>query len=470
MSEIPPLNVRVTIDASGVQSGVARTTAGLNQISDRAKTVNSSFGNLRTTMLGVLGGNVLTMGLTALTNALREAKDGVIADQIALAKLDTVLNNIGITSQKTKDSVLETADAYYALGFAGDDSRTAMSTLLSLTGDVEQANKLLAMSADYARTKSISQTAAAQILGKATMGNAKALMAMGITLDKNLPKNKAIAKAFDELNKRIGGQAQAYTKTFAGQMDILKEKFDNFLQLIATRVLPVLAAFLNYLTTNGQALLIYAGIVASTIVVIKTYGATVAAIKSIQQAYAFWTYAQAASTNVLRFAVSSLWTTMKANPIGFIVAAVMALGVAFVAAWNRFEGFRKAVIKGIQIIINGFGYLVGAVSKALSLLGKMPGMEWAKKASEGASKLAKSVREYSDSLDKLADKKIKTPKIPGFVKPGEPTGIQGNAVDTSKRKGGGDTFQTITVYASNTNDIERQMAKAAKNGRPVGAK
>jgi hypothetical protein len=52
-------------------------------------------------MLGVLGGNVLTMGLLTLTNALREAKDGVIADQVALSRLDTVLNNVGITSQKT---------------------------------------------------------------------------------------------------------------------------------------------------------------------------------------------------------------------------------------------------------------------------------------------------------------------------------------------------------------------------------
>jgi phage-related protein len=478
MSEIPPLNVRVTIDASGVQAGVAKTTAGLNQITQRTSKLTTAFGSLKTTMLGVLGGNILTMGVVTLTNALREAKDGVIADQVALARLDTVLNNVGITSQKTKDSVIATADAYYRLGFAGDDTYTAMGSLLSVTGDVDQATKLLAMSADYARYKNVSQTTAAQVLAKATMGNAKALKEMGITLDATLPKNEAITKAFDELNKRMGGQAVGYTKTFAGQMEILKEKFDTFLQIIAVRVLPVLSAFLSYITENGQALLIYGGIVLTTIAIIKTYGAVTFAMKSIQQAYAFWTYAQAASTNVFKFAMVQLNAVMLANPVGLVIVGIMALGVAFVWAWNKFEGFRKGVVKGIQIIVNAFGYLLGYWATALKVVAKIPGMGWAKDASEALDKAANSVRKYSDGLDSLADKKIKTPKIPGFVKPGDPTGIKGN-VDGSGNKitgkggsggGGGNTFQTITVYASNTNDIERQMAKAAKNGRPIGAK
>jgi len=436
MSDIAPVSIKVIVDSSGVAKGVAVATQGLDQMATRVKSTTKAFANFKTLSLSVFAGNILTQGMTAFTNALREAKDGVIADQVALSRLDTILNNVGITSEKTKDSVIATADAYSQLGFAGDDTYKAMGSLLSVTGNVEQATKLLAMSADYARYKQIDQTTAAQILAKATMGNAKALKDMGITLDATLPKNKAITKAFDELNKRMGGQAIAYTKTFAGQMDILKEKFDGFLQIIATRVLPVLAAFLGYLTSNGQAILIYSGIVLSVIAVIKIYGATMVAIKSIQQAYAFWTYAQAASTNVFKFAMYGLNAAIKANPIGFLVTALIALGVAFVGAWNKFEGFRKVVIKGLQIVVNGFGYLVGAVAKALELLGKIPGFEWAEKAAEGANKLAKSVREYSDSLDKLANKKIKPPSITGGVKPGDPTGIKGNIAGGDAAIGG----------------------------------
>jgi hypothetical protein len=472
--EIPPLNIKVNLDTSTVTVGVAKATAGLEQISARAKSMTGSFGRFKEMAIGVFGGNLLTSGVMGITHALEEMKAEAIATEAASRRLSLALDNMKGVNEKQKDAVLKNADAYSSLGFEGSEAIRAMGTLVTATGDITQANKLMAMAADYARDKHIDMNSAAIALARATTGNMKAFTAYGITLDKTLPKNEAIAKAFDQLNAKIGGQAQAYTKTFAGRMDVLREKLQQVGDAIASKVLPVLSAFLGYIVNNGQALLIYGGIVLGVITTIKIYGATVAAIKSIQQAYAFWTYAQAASTNVFRFALSALWTTMKANPVGFVVAALITLGAAFVWAWNRFQGFREVVIKGLQVMVNGFGYLVGAIAKTLELLGKIPTFGWAKKAAEGANDLAKSVREYSDSLDKLANKKINTPKLSGFVAPGNKTGIIGNAsVDTTGNGGGGGgstTVQNITVYASNTNDIEKKMAKAAKLGVPVGGK
>jgi hypothetical protein len=475
MSDIPPLSVRVTIDASGVQAGVTKATAGLNQISQRASKLQTAFGSLKTTMLGVLGGNILTLGVMSLGRELNAMKQETIDLQTQTARLNQALNGVGITNKQTQKDVYNTADAYYQLGFQGSEAISAMGTLVTATGDVSQANKLMAMSADLARYKNISMEDSAKILARGTQGSAKAFKELGITLDTTIPKNQAIAKAFDQLNSKIGGQAQAYTKTFAGQMAILKERFDQVFQTIAANVLPILSAFLGYISANGKALLVYGGIVLSVMAVIKTYGMTMAAIKSIQQAYAFWTYAQAASTNVFKFAMYGLNAAIKANPIGFMVTALIALGVAFVWAWNKFQGFRNAITTGIQIVINGFGYLVGAVGTALKMLGKIPGFGWAKKAGEETDALANKVRKYSNSLDDLRNKKIKTPSITGSVKPGDPTGIKGNIVggDVMKGSGGGSgttTIQNITVYASNTNDIERKMAKAAKLGVPVGSK
>ncbi len=476
MSDIPPLSVRVAIDASGVPAGVSKATAGLNQISARASKMQTTFASLKTTMLGVFGGNLLTGAVFALGRELNDMKQETIDLQTSTVRLNQSLATIGITGKKAQQEVFNMADAYYQLGFQGSEALIAMGTLVTATRDVEQSTKLMAMSADLARyNKNIGTIdVAAKILARGTQGSAKAFKELGITLDTTIPKNQAITKAFDELNARIGGQAQAYTKTFAGQMAILKERFDQTFQAISGKILPVLAVFLRYITANGTALLIYGGIVLSIITAIKVYGATMAAIKGVQQAYAFWTYAQAASTNVFKFAMYGLNAAIKANPIGFLVIAVMALGAAFVWAWNKFEGFRKGVVKGIQIVVNGFGYLVGAVAKALELLGKIKGFGWAKKAAEGAGDLAKSVREYSDSLDKLSNKKIKPPQLLGGIKPGETTGIKGNIVGGDVMKGGGGggstTVQNITVYASNTNDIEKKMAKAAKYGTPIGAK
>jgi hypothetical protein len=477
MSEIPPVSIKVVVDSSGVATGVRVATAGLEQVAGRTSKLAATFRSLKVTMLGVFGANVLTTAVFAVGHELQAMKQETIDLQQQTIRLNQALSGIGITSEKTQKQVYNTADAYYQLGFQGSEVVNAMGTLVTATGDVEQSTKLLAMATDLARYKHIGLAGAAKILARGTQGAARAFKEMGITLDTSLPKNQAIAKAFDELNKKIGGQATAYTKSFAGQMDILKERFDQVFQSISAKVLPVLAKFLDYITKNGMALLIYGSIVLSVITVIKTYGMVTAAIKSIQQAYAFWTYAQAASTNVFKFAMYGLNAAIKANPIGFLVTALIALGMAFVWAWNKFEGFRKGIVKGIQIVINGFGYLVGAVAKALELLGKIPGFGWAKKAAEGADKLTKSVRDYSDSLDSLAKKKISTPSLLGGVKPGDPTGILGKTPNGGAKTGGGagggggsTTVQNITVYASNTNDIEKKMAKAAKLGVPVGSK
>lgn len=475
MSDIPPLSVRVNIDASGVQAGVTKATAGLNQISQRASKLQTAFGSLKTTMLGVLGGNLLTVGVMSIGRELNAMKQETIDLQTQTARLNQALNGVGVTSAKTQQDVYDTADAYYQLGFQGSEAISSMGTLVTATGDVSQATKLMAMSADLARYRNISMTDASRILARGTQGSAKAFRELGITLDTTIPKNQAITKAFNELNQKIGGQAQAYTKTYAGQMAILKERMDQVFQAISSKVLPVLSAFLGYLTENGRALTIYGGIVLGVIATVKTYAAVTFALKSIQQAYAFWTYAQAASTNVFRFAVYKLNAALLANPLGLVVVAIIALGVGFVWAWNKFEGFRKGVIKGIQIIVNGFGYLLGFWSKILKVVGKFPGMGWAKDASKSLSDAADSVREYSDGLDKLANKKIPVPKIPGFVKPGDDVGIKGNIVGGDVMKGGGggsgggsQTIQYVTVYASNTNDIANKLSRAAKQGKPIG--
>lgn len=474
MSEIPPLSVKVTLDASGVQAGVAKATQGLNQISERSSKLVGAFGNLKTTMLGVLGGNLLTNAVMGIGRELNAMKQETIDLQTTTARLNQALNGIGVTSAKVQKDVYDTADAYYQLGFQGSEAISAMGTLVTATGDVSQAQKLMAMSSDLARYKTISMEDAAKILARGTQGSAKAFKELGITLDTTIPKNEAIAKAFDQLNTKIGGQAQAYTKTFAGQMAILNERFDQVFQTVASKIIPVLSAFLGYISTNGKALLIYGGIVLGVIVAIKAYRLAIIALNAVQRIQIALSLASAQGIGVMRAAMLLLNDAFKANAIGLIVTGIIALGAAFVWAWNKFEGFRKGIVKGIQIVVNAFGYLVGMIATAFKALGKVPGFGWAKKAGDQMDKAAESVRKYSDSLDSLAKKKIGPPNIAGTIKPGETTGIKGNIVGGDVMKGGGKggstTIQNITVYASNTNDIEKKMAKAAKHGTPIGAK
>lgn len=72
---------------------------------------------------------------------------------------------------------------------------------------------------------------------------------------------------------------------------------------------------------------------------------------------------------IAKSAATLLWGVLAANPIAAVVAAVVALGVALVAAYNKFDGFREAVdnildaFSGLgEALKNAFGNILNDVT------------------------------------------------------------------------------------------------------------
>jgi hypothetical protein len=454
MAEIPPLNVRVIVNAAGVQAGVAQATAGLQQISSRADVAKAKMAGLGMSFKTLAKGLIATGGIIALSNAIRGMRDEAIATEVELTRLGTVLGNVGITAEADQAKIGEYANSFQKLGFEGSTAVSAMGTLIAATNNVEQSTRLMGVAADYARFKQIGLDSAARTMARATQGSARAFKELGITLDASLPKNEAISKAFDELNKKIGGSATKYTETFAGRMEVLRQRFEDFLENAIAPLLPYLTKFAGILVgaaewiqKNSTALKIYGGIV----LVVTAYLKGMAIISAILAGI---------------------------NPFTWIVIGIVAAGVAFVTLWNRFSAFREVITTGLSRIIKLVGFLVGAIATLLNLYSKIPGMGFLKGAAEQASKIADNLGKAAKSVEGMADKKMNAPKIPtmpDFVKPGSSTGIKGNVTGGNTAGGAGagggsGTVQYVTVYASNTNDIAKKLAKAAKNGQPIGGK
>lgn len=453
MAEIPPLNVRVTVNASGVQAGVAQATAGLQQISNRADVAKAKMNSLSMSFKTLAKGLIATGGIVALSNSIRGMRDEAVQTEVEIARLGIVLGNVGVTAEADQSKIANYANSFQKLGFEGSVAVKAMGTLVAATNSVEQSTRLMALSADYARFRNISLDSAARTMARATQGSARAFKELGISLDTSLPKNKAIAKAFNELNEKIGGSATKYTETFAGRMEVLKQRFEDFLENAIAPLLP-------YLTKLAGMFVGTAEWIQKNSTALKAYGAIVLVITGYLKGMAI---------------ISSILAGI--NPFTWIVLGVAALGVAFVKLWNTFEGFRKAVSTGLSIIVKSIGYLVGGISKLLGVMAKIPGMGFLKGVAEGAEKIAMNLGKASESVKAMSDKKLTVPKIPSmpdFVKPGDKTGIKGNITggDAAGKGGGGgsNTVQYVTVYASNTNDIAKKLAKAAKNGQPIGGK
>ena len=346
--DIPPLNVEILVQLSNLTAAVQDATAGLNKIGDTAKDQESKFSSLKTTMLGVFAGNVMTEGLSLLTQGLHSAIQAVQDTQVATESLSTSMNNAKVNTAANRTEIQATTEKMSALGFSTAESENAYNKLITATGSVTESTNLMSMAADLARYKHEDLATAAGTLEKATMGNAKAFKEFGITLDTTLPKNQAIAKAMDELNGKIGGQAIGYTHTFSGEMEVLKAKFDDVAVKVGAVVMPILTKLMEFIT----------GVI----------------IPGIEFLYK--------------------------NSIGAWIKALVDL-------WNTHEGLRKAVVDVITVIIDALGYLVGAIAKVVDAASHIPIIgKMFKGVSTGIDEAAVKIGDFSKSLDNLANKQI----------------------------------------------------------------
>ena len=411
-------------------------------------------------------GAVLAMGAAFVGFAAFGIKEANEAEQ-ALNKLGVTLSNFGVNTVETRKRVEDLTGGYVDLGFGGEEAAAGFDVLFRATGDLDQAQALLATSADLARTKNISLADASSILSKASMGGAKAFKEMGVTLDTTLPKAQAIDKAMGELNERIGGQAVAYTKTFAGQLAVTKEKFADVAETLGTTLMPYLKQFLDtilktvdWIKANSSWLSILAGAVVTVTVALAAYNATVKVVAATTKA---WAFISGVAKTVMTGLTTGQWAlngALTANPIGLVVAGVVLLIGGMVLLWNKSETFRKMMIQIGKVGITALGFLIGVVGdlavgllkiatgplklllKGLALLGVGPAktaLKGLETATEGVGKFfdsaAKKVKGMADKLDGL-NKPIKltfsTPKIPDMPNTGGATG--GGAGDGGKGK------------------------------------
>ena len=376
-------------------------------------------------------------------------------------KLGVTLSNLGISSAATRAQVEELSGSYVKLGFGGDEAASALNTLLGATGDLDESQKLLAMSADLARLKNIDLASAASILGKASNGSTKAFKELGITFDESLPKNEALKKAMEELATKTGGQAIAFTQTFAGQLVVLKEQFKDSAESVGSFLLPKLQQLLDafnsaidFVKRNSEAFKIFAGIILTVTVALASYNIAIKVSTALTKAWTIVTKIQQAATLILTGQFKALNTVMKLNPIGLIVTAGVLLAGIFVMLWNKSETFRKGVIavgKAGLTALAGLITMAGQVGEAylkflltplkllLTALSKLPGV--GKYAKTGLDILNKGLDGVSDFANKAAGKvKELSGKLDSLNKPIKIGGGKGIEVpDFGNKKGGGKT-------------------------------
>jgi len=281
------------------------------------------------------------VALGGLVAGLGDAVKGAMEDEQAQKMLARQLQK---TTAAT-DSQIAGVESYITAqgklkGVTDDELRPAMAGLVRATMDIDEAQKAATLSMDIAAAKGISLETVTKAMEKAYGGNMTALAKLSPELRQMIKDGASMEEVMAEMAVTFGGAATDSANTAAGSMKRLgvalgeaKEGVGAALLPILEKALPVLQSFATWAQDNPT--LITAVAVA--------FGALAAAVVLVNAA-------------------------MALNPAVLITAGIVALGVALVMAYKKFDTFRAVV----QAVANGvagyFEFIANAYIKMINLV------------------------------------------------------------------------------------------------------
>ena len=197
----------------------------------------------------VAGAAFLAAAAAAGAYAVKIGVDGVkaaLADEQSQVKLASALENAtGATKAQiaaTEDSIDKMARA---TGVADDKLRPALSRLALSTGNVSKAQDLLSLALDISTQTGKPLEGVANALGKAYDGNTAALGKLGVGLSSAELKAMSFTQVQTKLSDLFGGAAAKNAETFQGRMDRLKVAFDESVETIGYKLLPIIQSLID---------------------------------------------------------------------------------------------------------------------------------------------------------------------------------------------------------------------------------
>lgn len=318
----------VTDAMSALGMGVDEAETMVDQMAKTASTTNTS--------VAQLGEGILTIGATAKSikggTAELNTALGILANNgIKGAEGGTHLRNIILSLQNPTDKA---AAQMEALGLSIYDSEGNMRSMNDILGDL---NKSMDGMTSAEKSNIIST-----IFNKTDLSSVNALLAN-------------TGETWDSLQKSItdsGGAAQQMADTqldnLQGQITILKSALEGLAISFGELLMPAIKQivgwvqkfvdWLNGMNDGTKKVIMTVALLAAALgPVLIVIGKVISAVGTIMTVVP----KIAGVINTVKGAFAALNTTMLANPITLIIAAIAALVAAFIYLWNNCDGFRQ---------------------------------------------------------------------------------------------------------------------------------
>ena len=289
--------------------------------------------------------------LGAVVAVIGSSVQAAIEDAAAQASL---ARQIKASTGATVAQVAAVEDYISSLGrtvaLSDDEARPAFQKLVVATKDLTLAQELLNLAIDVSAATGKDLATVSDALAKGYAGNMKGLQALSPELKLMIKDGATLSEVQKVLTANFGGAGVAAANTAAGGMKKLGIAFNETKESIGTAFLPVFEKMLP-----------------------------------VVQRFAAWAERNpkllalvVASLGILAVAILAVNAAMLLNPAIAITAGIIALGVALVVAYQKFEGFRtvvdtvfKAVKAAFQFAIDGAKQYFEAVQYYLDVVTKV---------------------------------------------------------------------------------------------------
>jgi len=286
--------------------------------------------------------------LGAVVAVIGSAVGAAIEDQAAQASLARQIK----ASTKATDKQIEAVEDYISslgksVAISDDEARPALQALIVATKDVTKAQDLLNIAIDVSAGTGKDLATVSDALAKAYAGNMRGLQTLSPEMKAMIKDGASLEEVLATLEQNFGGAGEAAANTAAGGMKKLGIAFDETKESIGMAFLPimlklqpVLEKFAAWAEKNPQLLA-----------------------------------AVIAGMGILAVSILAVNAAMLLNPAVAITAGIIALGVAIVAAYKKFEGFRDVVrfvvngiLKYVETMVNGFIMGINVIIRALNFV------------------------------------------------------------------------------------------------------
>jgi glycine cleavage system regulatory protein len=228
MAGIPKVKITFDADLDELKKGVKSATGEVQSFSDRA----ADFGKKAALAFAVAGAAVTAFAVSAVKAAAQdEAAQKKLTDTIKATTDATAQQIASIDQYVTKTSI--------AAAVTDDQIRPALARLARSTGDVQEAQDLLALALDLSAASGKSLETTTNALAKANEGSNTALKKLGLGLDENYLKTASNDQIVKDLTATYGNFSENQAKTAEARFRSMSIAIEESKEAIGAALLPV---------------------------------------------------------------------------------------------------------------------------------------------------------------------------------------------------------------------------------------